>query len=120
MIRKIITAALLAAALGGASVPAEADIYLRVAPPAPRVEVVPPARRGYIWAPGHWDARGNRYYWVRGAWVRERRGFRYRAPRWTERNGRWYREDGGWARGDRDGDGAPNRMDAHPDNPNRR
>jgi hypothetical protein len=30
-------------------------------------------------------------------------------------------ERGGWARGgrDRDGDGVPNRMDSHPNNPNR-
>jgi hypothetical protein len=28
-------------------------------------------------------------------------------------------ERGGWRRGDRDGDGIPNREDAHPNNPNR-
>jgi len=120
MIKKIVTAAIISAALGGLSVPALADIYLRVAPPAPRAEVVPPSRRGYVWAPGHWDARGNRYHWVKGSWMRERRGFHYREPNWVERDGRWYREGGSWSRGDRDHDGVPNRVDDHPNNPNRR
>jgi hypothetical protein len=44
------------------------------------------------------------------------------APNWVERDGHWVMERGRWDRGgrhDRDGDGVPNRMDEHPNNPNR-
>ena len=39
-------------------------------PPPPRVERVPPPRRGYVWAPGHWEWRRGGHVWVRGVWVR--------------------------------------------------
>ncbi|MDB5799695.1 MAG: hypothetical protein JWL63_634 [Rhodocyclales bacterium] len=120
MIKRILVAAMLATSLGATVVPADAAIYLREAPPAPRQEVMPPARRGYVWVPGHWDARGNRYRWVKGNWVRARHGFHYTAPNWVERDGRWYREGGSWMRGDRDGDGIPNGADNNPNNPRRR
>jgi hypothetical protein len=120
MVRKVITAAMLTAALGAASIPAQAEIFLHEAPPPPRHEVAPQPRHGYIWAPGHWDAQGNRYRWVKGNWVRERPGFHYRETTWVERDQRWYREGGSWVRGnDRDHDGTPSRADRHPDNPNR-
>ena len=35
-------------------------------PPPPRAERVPPPRRGYVWAPGHWEPRGKRHVWVAG------------------------------------------------------
>lgn len=92
---------------------AEAQVFVQVAPPAPRVERVPAPRRGYVWAPGHWEWRNHRYVWAGGTWVRERRGYRYRAPTWVEHNGRWEQRRGGW---DRDGDGIPNRYDRHPNN----
>ena len=70
------------------SVPAQAQVYVQVAPPPPRVEVVPAPRRGMVWAPGHWEWRNNRHTWVRGVWMRERAGYRYREPAWVENNGR--------------------------------
>ena len=94
---------------------AAVDIYFNVAPPAPRYEVTPAPRAGYVWVPGYWDARGNRHTWVRGHWERERHGYRYVEPRWTERDGRWYLERPRWAR-DRDRDGIPNRYDRDRDN----
>ena len=96
-----------------------APVIVRVAPPAPRVEVVPAARAGYVWAPGYWNWRGHRYVWVRGHWERARRGFVYREPRWEQRGDRWYLDRGAWARGDRDRDGIPNALDRHPDDPRR-
>lgn len=127
MMRKILLATAVVAALGSISVPASAQIYLQIAPPQPRVEVVPAARMGYAWAPGYWDWRGNRHAWVAGHWERERPGYAYVAPEWRERDGRWYMERNGWqerradrmARGrDSDGDGVPDRRDAQPYNPN--
>lgn len=124
MIRKTLLATMVAASLGVGAivVPAMAearDVIIRVAPPAPREEVVPAPRRGYLWTPGYWDWRGHRHVWVAGTYVRERRGYRYESPRWTERNGGWVIQRGHWGKGDRDGDGVPNRLDRAPNNPHK-
>ena len=133
MFKKTLLAVTVVASLGAVAVPqASAEVYVRVAPPAPRVEVVPEPRRGYVWVPGYWDYRGHRHVWVAGTWVRERPGYRYVGPRWVERHGGWAMERGRWNRGDRDhdgvpnrvdrdrdGDGVPNRYDRAPDNPRR-
>lgn len=136
-LRKSLLAVLCVASLGAASIPAtvsaQPGIYFNIAPPPPRAEVVPDARRGYVWVPGYWDLRGRRHVWIAGHWERARRGDHYAPPRWTERDNRWYLERGRWNRGDRDrdgipnardrdrdGDGVPNRRDNAPNNPNRR
>jgi hypothetical protein len=135
MIKTILASAAIACTLGGAVLPASAAPYgvtIDVAPPAPRQEAMPQARRGYTWVPGYWNWAGHRHVWVPGTWVRERRGYVYAEPRWVERDGRWALQRGQWGRGDRDrdgvpnrmdrdrdGDGVPNRRDARPDNPRR-
>ena len=122
MLRKILVATAMASTLGSIAVPAAAAVYVQVAPPAPRVEVMPAPRRGYAWAPGYWDWRGHRHVWVAGHWVRERPGYAYMEPRWVERDGRWMMERRGWERRamrDNDGDGVPNRFDSRPNNPHR-
>jgi hypothetical protein len=122
MIKKILLATALAAAFTGVTVPAVATaavIVVHTAPPAPREEVVPAPRHGYVWAPGYWDWRNNRHVWVKGTWVRERRGYVYHQPEWREHDGRWEMTRGSWARGDRDHDGVPNAVDQHPNNPRR-
>lgn len=86
------------------------------APPPPRYEAPPHARRGMAWVPGHWEWRGGRHVWIQGYWVKARPGYTYREPRWEERDGRHHMRPGGW---DRDGDGVPNRHDRRPDNPYR-
>lgn len=86
------------------------------APPPPRYEAPPQARRGMAWVPGHWEWRGHRHVWIQGYWVKARPGYHYREPRWEERGGRHHMRPGGW---DRDGDGVPNRHDRRPDNPYR-
>ncbi|MET3443393.1 hypothetical protein ABIC94_004186 [Variovorax paradoxus] len=95
---------------------AQREVYVEVPPPPPRSERTPPPRRGYVWAPGHYEWRGGRHVWVRGMYVRARPGYAYRAPEWRERDGRWEYRRGQW---DRDGDGVPNRHDRRPNNPNR-
>jgi hypothetical protein len=93
---------------------------VRVAPPAPRHEAVPAARRGYEWAPGYWSWTGHRYSWTRGHWERARAGYAFRATTWEQTDGGWRQSRGGWMKRDRDHDGVPNRADDHPDNPMRR
>ena len=119
MIRKILSAAMIAASIGTVVTPADAAIIVRVAPPEQRVEVDHAARRGYAWTPGYWNWNGRRHVWVAGAWVRERPGYKYNHARWVERDGGWQMERRRWSKGDRDGDGVPNRFDRQPDNPRR-
>jgi hypothetical protein len=75
-------------------------VGIGVPPPAPRFERVPPARRGYVWAPGYWrwNAHARRYVWVGGRWMRGRPGWRYQPPHWAQGpHGHWHFNDGHWA-----------------------
>jgi hypothetical protein len=131
--RKLLLGALAAASIGVLPLPSLADtgIFVDVAPPAPRYEVVPAARPGYTWIPGYWDWRGHRHVWVKGRFEREHRGMYWHPNRWVQHDGRWSLEHGRWDRErfvenerhemrDRDHDGVPNRFDNAPNNPNRR
>jgi hypothetical protein len=144
--RKLLLAALAFTSVGMIPLPASADvgIFLDTAPPAPRYEVVPAPRAGYVWQPGYYDYRHGHHVWTKGMWVRERRGYYWHPSRWEQRDGRWTLERGKWDRErwaenrynnprgdrdrdgvpnrvdrDRDGDGVPNRFDRAPDNPRR-
>src|SRR5438105_3420323 len=100
--RNLALVAAAAATVGFAAIPSPsvaAEIYFNVAPPPPRVEVIPAPRAGWVWAPGYWDLRGHRHHWVGGHWVRVRHGYRFVEPRWYEREGRWYLERPRWSRG---------------------
>jgi hypothetical protein len=116
--KKLIVASLVAATIGVAAMPAAArtDIIVNLAPPAPRYEVVPAPRSGYVWSNGNWQYDGRQHVWAAGEWQPVRQGYVYSQPRWVENNGRWAYQGSRW---DRDGDGVPNRMDAAPNNPNR-
>ena len=135
--RKLLLGALAVSTIAIAPFPASAavDLYVNVAPPAPRYEVLPAPRAGYVWQPGYWDWRGDRHYWRKGYWVRERPGYYWHPSRWENSDGRWVMRPGGWHReryayydnrgrgqGDRDRDGVPNKYDRDRDNdgvPNR-
>lgn len=77
---------------------AQVGIDIEVAPPAPRVEVLPPPRPGFIWAPGYWDWRGHEHVWVAGGWVAERPGFHWVPDRWEQRGEHWHHFKGHWER----------------------
>jgi hypothetical protein len=120
--KKVLIASLLSAgAIGAVSLPlpsaAAVDISVNIAPPAPRYEVVPGPRAGYVWVPGHWQWNGRRYYWTAGFWERGRPGYAFHRPEWVQRDGRWHYEARRW---DRDGDGVPDRRDSRPNDPTRR
>jgi hypothetical protein len=95
---------------------AQTDFRLVVssAPPAPRYEVVPAARHGYVWAPGHWEWRSNRHEWVGGYWIAERPGYAYAAPAWVRGDGGWQYQPARWNpyQRDRDRDGIPDRYES--------
>ena len=116
--KKISLPALVAAGALAGLLPMAANAQtavIRIEPPAPMHEVVPAARPGYVWAPGHYEWRGNQYSWVQGHWLTARNGYEYREPRWVQRgNGEWTMVGGSWERGpygDRDHDGIANRYD---------
>ena len=88
------TAALAAPSVGQARV----DFFVNVAPPPPRVEVVPPPRPGYVWAPGYWRWHGHRYVWVRGYWLHGRHGRHWVPAHWVQNGPRWHYVPGYWAR----------------------
>ena len=96
MLRKsLITSALgLFLAIGAAN----AEVVIRVGPPAPVVEhrVVAPGP-GYVWTGGYhrWDGRA--YVWVPGAWVRPPRAHAvWVAPHYVHRNGGYVFVEGRW------------------------
>ncbi len=122
--KKVLVSALFAVGMIGAvATPltsvAQVSVQLNYGPPAPRYEVIPAPRSGYIWSGGHWQWQTNRHVWIPGNWQAERSGYRYSQPRWVERDG-----GGGWnyraSRWDRDGDGVPDSKDRRPNDPTRR
>ena len=77
---------------------AAVGIDIEIAPPAPRVEVIPGPRVGYVWAPGYWDYRGHGHVWIPGHYLHERRGAHWVPDHWDQRGPRWHREPGHWER----------------------
>lgn len=75
-------------------------IDVDVAPPPPRHLRVPPARVGYVWAPGYWrwHPRSHRHVWVDGYWVRARPGYRYVPDHWVHHGRHWRFARGHWVR----------------------
>lgn len=72
------------------------NIVIGNPPPPPRYEVVPTARRGYVWAPGYWNWNGRRHVWVRGHWEHARAGYVYVRPEWQRSRDGWHLQRGGW------------------------
>jgi hypothetical protein len=121
------------------------NVVIGNAPPPARYEVVPVARRGHVWSPGHWSWNGRKHVWVQAHWERARAGHYYQRPQWRQGNNGWHLNRGGWQRRaysdshhravvvhpanhhraavhnrrDRDRDGVPNRYDSRPYNPRR-
>jgi hypothetical protein len=80
---------------------AHAQVYVRVAPPAPIVEVVPPPPHehpGWAWHPGYhrWD--GERYVWVPGVYEEPPRGHhRWIAGHWVNGRDGYVWHEGHWS-----------------------
>lgn len=73
---------------------------VRVAPPAPVVEVIPaaPSPR-HVWVPGYHRWNRGRHVWVPGVYVVPRPGYRRWEPhRWEQRGGEYHFVPGGWRR----------------------
>jgi WXXGXW repeat (2 copies) len=95
-VKKTLLAALLAfSLLPGA---ANAQIYVRIEPPAPIVERRPsPPEHGFVWIDGYhrWD--GHRYVWVAGRWDRPPHPHAvWVAHHWEHRHDGWVLIEGHW------------------------
>jgi hypothetical protein len=99
---KYIVSILLACAFGGAvagmSIPAAAQTYVQMAPPAPRYEQIPsPPGASYYWEPGYWSWNGYRYVWVHGHYgYRPYSGAIWRPGHWRQGPNGWYWVPGHW------------------------
>lgn len=69
-----------------------------VAPPMPRVVVVPGPRAGWVWAPGYWRWTAGAYVWIDGAWLAARPGSTYAPAHWDRFPGGWQFVPSGWIR----------------------
>jgi hypothetical protein len=86
-----------AAALTAAQAFAQAVIVAPMAPPPPRVEVMPAPRAGYVWDHGRWRWDHGRYVWVSGHWQPVRVGYRWVPGHWVQRGPNWRWVEGHWA-----------------------
>lgn len=95
MKKQLVVAVLASAFAVGA---AHAQVVVRVGPPAPIVEVVPPAPHpGWVWHPGYhrWD--GARYVWVPGEYANPPHpGAIWVAGGWENRHGGYVWREGRW------------------------
>jgi hypothetical protein len=73
-------------------------VFAPMAPPDPRVEVVPVAPRGrLVWQPGHWRWDGHDYRWVSGHYVAvPRHRHHWVDGHWAHRPGGWVWIEGHW------------------------
>src|SRR5450830_813773 len=76
---------------------AQVGIHINLGAPPPPSYVVPPARPGYIWAPGYWNLVGGRRVWVNGFWVPARPGYAYTPARWVHGPHGWHFQKPGWS-----------------------
>jgi hypothetical protein len=95
-VKRIALAALLAFTM--LPVASNAQVYVRVGPPAPVVEHYgPPPHPGYVWIAGYhrWD--GARYVWVPGYYAAPPRPRAVWVPHhWVHRRGGWVLVEGHW------------------------
>ena len=78
-----------------------AEIYVPMAPPPPRIEVVPvvPADRLTVerWQPGHWSWNGHEHTWTEGRYVaRPSPRAEWIPGRWEQRPRGWVYVEGHW------------------------
>ena len=95
-VKKNVLAGLLALSLMPAI--AMAQVIIRVAPPAPIVEVHDrPPHAGWVWIDGYHRWNGHRYVWVKGYWKRPPHpGAVWVAHHYEQRNGGWVMVEGHW------------------------
>ncbi len=97
-VKKIVLAAAACSLSGSCGRIGAGRSRVRVAPPAPIVEVHDhPPHPGWVWVDGYhrWD--GHRYVWVHGYWAHPPHpGAVWVAHHWEQRSGGWVLVEGHW------------------------
>jgi hypothetical protein len=77
---------------------AQEHVVVRVAPPAPRIEVRPVAPTPHhVWVSGYWGYRDRvGYEWHGGRWESPHPGYAWEPAHWSERGGYWHFVGGHW------------------------
>jgi hypothetical protein len=74
-----------------------AVVNVPVAPPPPRVEVMPPAPGpAYFWVAGHWRWEHGAHVWVGGRWEGTRPGYLWAPAHWVAAGPNWHYVPGQW------------------------
>lgn len=84
------------AALNANAQPPGPAMHVREQPPPMRIEHVPQARPGHVWAGGYWGWNGGAHVWYPGRYIPERPGYRYVGPNWVFINGGWVLSPAYW------------------------
>ena len=73
-------------------------VWAPMAPPPPRVEVIPPRPYPeYVWITGHWTWENDHHRWQEGRWVAPRPHEHWEPHRWEPgEGGRWQLRGGYW------------------------
>ena len=75
------------------------EVRVRVAPPAVREEVRPPAPSPrHFWHGGHWYWERGRHVWIPGSWELGRPGYHWAEGHWVNEGGYWVFRPGHWVR----------------------
>lgn len=101
MKRKALLGVCLAALLVAASVPAGAQVEIRVrtAPPIARVETIPPPPSpSHYWIAGNWAWEQGAWAWRGGHWEASRRDEVWVRAHWARAGDEWVFRPGHWAR----------------------
>ena len=79
---------------------AQEHVVVRVAPPAPRLEIVPRAPSAHhFWVHGYWAYHPQHgYVWYGGHYEYEHPGYAWEPAHWSERGGYWHFVGGHWRR----------------------
>jgi hypothetical protein len=87
-----------AVVLGATSDAAAQEVVVGVAPPVPRVEIIPRAPSPHhFWVGGYWGYRPSYgYVWNRGYWESPRVGWGWAPAHWSAYGGRWHFAGGHW------------------------
>jgi hypothetical protein len=98
MLRRNLAAVALGLALFAGAPLGALPVYVKVVPPAPRVEVkaVAPGA-GYVWVGGFYRWSGGAYLWIPGRWARPPRAGAVWVPgHWKSTPHGWVWTDGHW------------------------
>lgn len=92
----VICAVNMMAALPVSAHAAHGQIRIAAAPPAPRDEIIPGERAGYLWTSGYWDWNGSKHVWRPGHWIEKREGYVWASDTWEQRGEQWELVRGHW------------------------